>query len=216
MWCYPDLSNHLFGIPPLERDLLDGSKAHPCLSQFLMRALANIVVCVLLGVAVSHPAFGGDDMAIEDAFPLAKERVYHLNDVGGFAGFAIQPTPFLTMSVVLSKAGDKQLFESYLQNSNPVVRAMGLACLAQTDTGELAKACERFKTNSESLTVWRGACMGSRMSLGELADKLRGDRNYLGYLDDYWDFQRFRRKVGIGRVDWKMVRSWPVKDSASK
>jgi hypothetical protein len=181
-----------------------------------MRALVNILGFIVMCIALTHPAFGGDDMAIEDAFPLARERVYHLDQVGGFAGFAIQPTPFLSMSVVLSKAGDKQLFESFLQNSNAVVRAMGLACLAQTDSGELEKACERLKTNSESLTVWTGACMASRMTLGELADKLRSNRNYLGYLDDYWDFQRFRRKVGIGRVNWAMVRYWPVKDKAAK
>ena len=179
-----------------------------------MKAFTSILVTVVMCMGVPHSALGEDDIAIEDALPLAKQRVYHLDHAGGFAGFAIQPTPFLTMSVVLSKAGDKQLFEHFLQNSNAIVRAMGLACFAQTDTAELEKACERLKTDSESLTVWTGACLGSRMTLGELAQKLRSNRNFLGYLDNYSEFQRFRQKVRIGRVDWEKVRYWPVKDGA--
>jgi hypothetical protein len=44
------------------------------------------------------------------------------------------------------------------------------------------------------------------MTLGALASELRTNRNFLGYFDDYWDFQKYRKKVKRGMVPQALVR----------
>src|SRR5258707_4501243 len=136
-----------------------------------------------------------NNITLAEALPLAKAHLEELDHVGGFAGFAITPTPFLKLSIVFIETGDRKLFDSFLASTNPTIQAMGLTCLSQTDTDAFQAAWSKMKDDAHELTVWTGLCIPSRVTLGRLSTKLKENHNYLGHADDYWDFQKFRETV---------------------
>jgi hypothetical protein len=171
-----------------------------------------LIVCLSAAVLASCRGPGGevrrhsaDDLPLAQAMPLAKSRLPEEIYVGGFAGFAIRPTSFLKLSVVLIEGGDRELFDSFVENTNSTVQAMGLVCLSQTDRKAFEAAWGRLRNDPHELTVWTGCCAPQRMTLGELSDRLREDRNFLGHADDYWDFQKFRQRVRNGKVPVEVV-----------
>jgi len=174
-----------------------------------------ITVCDLLltccchaqGVLEPPASNSSSDINLTEALPLAKARLQEIDHVGGFAGFAITPTPFLKLSVVFIEAGDRKLFNSFLASKSPTIQAMGLACLSQTDTNAFATACRKLERDRHELNVWTGCCLPSSMTLGGLATELRQNRNFLGHADNYWDFQKFRDDAKRGFVPRDLVTS---------
>jgi hypothetical protein len=184
------------------------------LTGILMVVKASIpIICMCLAVRLSHSQTAQQPLAehstngisLTEALPLAKVRLQELNEVGGFAGFAITPTLFLKLSVVFIEGGDRKLFESFLASKHPTTQAMGLTCLSQTDAKAFGAVVSKLQGDRQELTVWTGCCLGVRMTLGELATKLHQDRNFLGHADNYGDFQKFRKKVKTGVVPRDLV-----------
>jgi hypothetical protein len=144
--------------------------------------------------------------SLKEALPLAKSRVEELRYVGGFGGLTVNPSPFLMLSVVFIESRDQELIKSFIESNKPNVQAMGLACLAQTDTNAFEIAWNRLKDDKREIYVFTGGCIPLAMTLGALASELRTNRNFLGYFDDYWDFQKYRKKVKRGMVPQALVR----------
>ena len=140
------------------------------------------------------------------AVTIAETRVNGLDDVGGFLGFAIVPSQFLELSVVLMAGGSQSNFVTFLQSTNPVVRAMGVVCLSLTDTNALAAYLPNLRKDTTKLQVWTGCCMPVRKTMAELVDALLRNRNYLGHQDDYWEFQQFRKRVATGNVPVRVLK----------
>ena len=147
-----------------------------------------------------------DTLPLAKAVHIAESRVNRLDSVGGFAGEGLGPTRFLKYSVVLIAGGTTNV-PSFLRSTNPVVRAMGIVCLSQTDTNAFKVESHRMKNDRAELDVWTGCCCPFRMTLGELVKDISKDRNFLGHQGDYNDFQAFRKQVESGRVPVRVFLS---------
>jgi hypothetical protein len=147
-----------------------------------------------------------NDVPLAEAIPLAKIRLEEVDDVGGFGGFSISPTPFLMLSVIFIEGGSRSLFDSFIESKKPTVQAMGLACLAQTDTNAFEIAWQKLKDNKHQVDVFTGGCLPMAITLGAVATELRTNGNFLGYYDNYSGFQEFREKVRKGTVPRDILR----------
>jgi hypothetical protein len=79
----------------------------------------------------------------------------------------------LKLSAIFIESGNQQLFSSFVESKKPTVRAMGLACLVQTDTNAFESACNKLKDDKQKLIVWTGGCLPMEMTLGQLATARR-------------------------------------------
>lgn len=178
-----------------------------------MRNMLTPTICGFLLICFCHAGAGispseassTNELSLTEALPLGKSRLLELDHVGGFGGFAIEPTPFLELSVVFIEAGNRPLFDSFLDSTNPIAKAMGLVCLSQTDGNAFRAAASKINTTTHPLTVWTGGCMPVRMTLGELATELQRNPNFLGHTDRYHGFQEFRQRVKKGSVPRSVV-----------
>jgi hypothetical protein len=186
------------------------------MKRILIICLSAAVLASCTGPEAEGHRRSAGDIPIAQAMPLAKSRLLEEIYVGGFAGFAICPTSFLKLSVVLIEGGDRDLFDSFVGSTNPTVQAMGLVCLSQTDNKAFEAAWGRLKNDPHELKVCTGGLCGvEEMTLGEFANRLRKDRNYLGHADDYWDFQKFRQRVRKGKVPVDVVDPFGQTDGAA-
>jgi hypothetical protein len=179
------------------------------MTRILIVCLSASVLASCTGPEAEVHRRSADDLSLAQAMPLAKSRLLQEIYVSGFGGFAISPGSFLKLSVVLIEGGDRELFDSFLESTNSTVQAMGLTCLSQTDSKAFQVAWERLKNDPHEVTVWTGGyCQPEYTTLGEFANRLRKDRNYLGHADDYWDFQKFRQRVRKGKVPVEVVEPY--------
>ena len=121
-----------------------------------------------------------NDLSLTEAIPLAKVRLEEIDDVGGFGGLVPSPTPFLMLSVIFIEGGNRPLLDSFIESRKPTVQAMGLACLAQTDTNAFEIAWQRLKDDKHEVVVFTGGCLPMAITLGALAKELRINHNFLG------------------------------------
>ncbi len=178
-----------------------------------MRNILTTTICEFLLICCCHAGAGiltsealsTNELSLTEALPLGKSRLLELDHVGGFGGLAIEPTPFLELSVVFIEAGNRQLFDSFLDSTNSIAKAMGLVCLSQTDSNAFRVAATKIRAAIHPLTVWTGGCMPLRMTLGELATELQQNPNFLGHTNSYHGFQEFRQRVKKGSVPRNVV-----------
>ncbi|HEY0321856.1 MAG TPA: hypothetical protein VGC66_12920 [Pyrinomonadaceae bacterium] len=95
-------------------------------------------------------------------------------------GFAAMPGKFFLLSQDFMKYGSVPFFKELLKNEKPVVRVMGLVCLAQTlSTEEYAEILEAHKADCEEVRYTRG-CIGGRATVGQIAQWLKDDPYFFG------------------------------------
>jgi len=130
----------------------------------------------------------------------ARQRLQNVQYAGDFVGFAPSPTVFYELSVVFKRYGTPVMYDAFLQDTNPVVRAMGLLCYARTDPQHYETILRQFASDITRLRVYHDTCNSQLMMLGKFAQNLHDDPKFLsgdGYTDD---FLFFKALVALGEA----------------
>ena len=128
----------------------------------------------------------------------AEKQLSGLKVAGDFAGFLISPTPFFKLGVLYRHHGTPAMFDRFLNDTNPIVRAMGLYCYARTDSNRYAQIYPQFTADETEIHVYRQTCAPYRMTLGEFAQRLHDTPDFLWDAAPYWDFQYLKARVLLG------------------
>lgn len=90
------------------------------------------------------------------------------------------PGEFFTLSEDLLRYGEAKDFKNLLEDENPIVRVMGLICLAQTDFEKYAPTLRIFLIDKAEI-VLHNKCLIGRTTVGKIAAHLLEDPNFLGH-----------------------------------
>jgi hypothetical protein len=132
------------------------------------------------------------DRLIEDT---AMEHLEDLEVVSGYAvGYSGSPGSFYTISLVISSPFEDEKFLQMAQNSNPVIRAMAMICLAREDKLKYESQVRSFYTDTAEVEYMPVGCGMSRITLDKLAKSIIDDPDVL----DYWS---------VTHTDWISSRS---------
>lgn len=111
---------------------------------------------------------------------VATGQLDHLGAVSGSAvGFAARPGAFYTISLILSEPFEEDQFLEMTQNDSPVVRAMGLICLARHDRTRYEKTIQSFYSDRTEVPYMPMGCIIGRETLGKLARSILEDPDAL-------------------------------------
>jgi ankyrin repeat protein len=124
----------------------------------------------------------------------AKKHLFDLKEVTGSAVYypAI-PGDFYTISLILSDPFEEEKFLDMLQNDNPVVRAMGLICLARENLPLYEKNIRSFYTDTAVVRYDPRGCVVTGITLGQLAKRLIEDPNMISY----WSSERTSKRFNV-------------------
>ena len=128
----------------------------------------------------------------------AEKQLRSLKVAGDFAGFLLSPTPFFKLSELFRHYGTPATFDGFLNDTNPIARAMGLYCYARTDSNRYAQIYPQFTADETEIHVYRQTCAPYRMTLGEFAQRLHDTPDFLWDAAPYWDFQYLKARVLLG------------------
>jgi len=90
------------------------------------------------------------------------------------------PGEFFNLSEDLLHYGEAKDFKKLLEDENPIVRVMGLVCLAQTDFEKYAPTLRSFLIDKAEI-VLADTCLIGRTTVGQIAAHLLKDPNFLGH-----------------------------------
>lgn len=102
----------------------------------------------------------------------AEKQLGDLKVAGDFAGFLLSPTPFFKLGVLFRHHGTTAMFDRFLNDTNPIVRAMGLYCYARTDSNKYAVIYPQHISDQTEIHVYRQSCAPNKITLGEFAQRL--------------------------------------------
>jgi hypothetical protein len=122
----------------------------------------------------------------EELDNLIKEAAHeHLVELHGVSGSAVyygaEPGDFYTVSLILTEPFEEEKFLNMLQNDNPVVRAMGLICLARENLPLYAEDILPLCTDTARVSYVPAGCVVTGITLDKLARNIIVDPNYLNY-----------------------------------
>jgi hypothetical protein len=103
-----------------------------------------------------------------------------LEDVGGeVVGEGGGPGRFHNLSIEILKHGTHADFMALAEDSNPIIRAMGLVCLTRSDAIGTKPILLKRLSEQRSFVCFPWGCVGSEITEGELAWHLLHNRDYL-------------------------------------
>ena len=107
----------------------------------------------------------------------------HLEDLECVSGYAVggggSPGDFYIASLIISNPFDEERFLQMAQNSNPVLRAMAMICLARQDRSKYEKVIHSLYTDTAEVEYMPGGCIVDRTTLGKLARSILDDPEVL-------------------------------------
>lgn len=110
----------------------------------------------------------------------AMEHLENLEVVSGYAvGYYGSPGDFYTVSLIISRPFEEEKFIQMTQNSNPVIRAMAMICLAREDKSKYENKIRSFYTDTAEIDYMPGGCIVDRITLDKLARNIIEDPNAL-------------------------------------
>lgn len=113
----------------------------------------------------------------------AVEHLADLEEVSGYAvWYSAEPGEFYTCSLILSTPFEEDMFLEMVRHDNPVIRALGLICLAREDTSRYESTIRSFYTDTAEVDYVPFGCVVTSITLNELAASIIDDPNLL----DYW------------------------------
>ena len=132
-----------------------------------MRNLITACVIAMLGsfavVEAQHVKPRGFDPAMNKLFTVK----WISNHDRGFGG----DNEFYKLSKELLQTHDAADFERMVNQHNPIVRAMGLLCLAQTDRSQYVLLFLAHWKDPEQIALHQG-CIVSQVTVGEFVQRL--------------------------------------------
>ncbi|MHC4533786.1 MAG: hypothetical protein ACYS6K_07535 [Planctomycetota bacterium] len=96
---------------------------------------------------------------------------------GSAVGFGGSPGEFFNLSKVFLQKGKEEDILKLTEDENPVVRSMGILCLAKHTKS--ANKLRKHITDSGIIYYFPGGCMGSQITVGNFVRKLLLDVNHL-------------------------------------
>jgi len=157
-----------------------------------MRVVTGRILVFSIAILALHHAHA-EDRVVPDEFNSA---ILHLRSVERietpYIGFAANPAPrrFYKLLKVCLTYGGTEDFKDLLKDANPMVRLMGLACLAKVDVARHAHVFESSMTDRGTVGMLQG-CVASQVTVGELARRLVADPDYLEFRE--WQTPEKRR-----------------------
>ena len=103
-----------------------------------------------------------------------------IKEVSSIAPGWSPPGEFFLLSEDLLHYGNEEDFKKLLKDVNPVVRVMGLVCLAQTDFEKYAPTLRTFLIDKAEIDLAHHCTIG-RTTVSEIAERLLKDPNFLGH-----------------------------------
>lgn len=127
------------------------------------------------------------DFLDDEMVHLLKETTFnHFQDIsmvtGNYVGYGGGPGDFYTVSLILSNPFNEELFLNMLKNDKPVVRAMGIICLARENLSKYEDNIRSLYNDTTSVYYMPIYDMGGSIKIGELAQKIVEEPKML----DYW------------------------------
>jgi len=118
--------------------------------------------------------------AADDPLAAAHAKLAKLDMVTGEAwGFANSPGEFFTLASVFIEKGEEADCRKMLTGKNPIVRAMGVYCLARSKEEAALPDLKARLGDSGAFDLVPNGCTVERATVGTLAFCLILDRNYL-------------------------------------
>ena len=99
---------------------------------------------------------------------------------GSRVGWGGRAGAFFLLSEEFLRYGTEDDFKQMLDDRNPVVRVMGLVCLAQLDAGDRAALIGSRVGDGGEVRLFVG-CVTTRATVGGIASRLLSDPNFLGH-----------------------------------
>ncbi|MHC4351479.1 MAG: ankyrin repeat domain-containing protein [Planctomycetota bacterium] len=125
---------------------------------------------------------------------VATAQLDNLGTVSGSAvGFAARPGAFYTISLILSEPFEEAEFLKMTRDDNPVVRAMGLICLARHDRTRYEETIQSFYSDRTEVRYMPMGCILGGTTLGELAMRILQDPDAL----DPWSPSHTEGRAGM-------------------
>ena len=139
-----------------------------------MRKLMCAALLLLAGY-VSPVVAQGDKQSFFDMLPTKLRAVKSLsNHDPGFGG----GNDFYILSREFLRRGTVKEFKAMVRDRNPIVRAMGLLCLAQADTDGHYLTILLHTKDEEEVKLHEG-CIVSMITVGEFARRLLNNPYFL-------------------------------------
>jgi hypothetical protein len=116
-----------------------------------------------------------------------------------YIGFSATPARrrFYKLSKVCVTYGKEEDFKDLLGDRNPMVRAMGLACLVQVDPEAHEEVLRNYIADAGRIGMLEG-CVASKITVGELVRRLIEDPEYLEFKQ--WRV-RAKKRIAADRSD---------------
>ncbi|MDQ3816573.1 MAG: hypothetical protein M3362_02640 [Acidobacteriota bacterium] len=107
------------------------------------------------------------------AFEVAIRKVRRLESISYRIGFALAPGEFYKLSQECLKYGAADSFRALLKDESPVVRVLGLICLAKSlNAEEFAEAARPVFTDDAQVRYTNGCVLNQRATVGQIARRL--------------------------------------------
>ncbi len=157
------------------------------------------IIVVALVVSFSVAVHAGD----RDTPDQFNSAVTHLRSVDRietpYIGFSATPARrrFYKLSKVCVTYGTAEDFKDLLGDRNPMVRAMGLACLVQVDPEAHEEVVRNHTADAGMIGMLEG-CVASKITVGEFARRLIEDPEYLEFKQ--WQ-ARAKKRLAADRSD---------------
>lgn len=99
---------------------------------------------------------------------------------GEAVGYAASEGEFYRLSKIFLKSGKVEYYKWLLKDKNPVVRMMGLVCLAQTLSRAEFENIARSQANDNERVDYMMGCFILHATVGKIAAELVKDPNFFG------------------------------------
>jgi hypothetical protein len=132
-----------------------------------MRNLITACCIAILGSFAVVEAQGIKPRGFDPAMNKLLTVKWISNHDPGFGG----SNEFYKLSKELLKSHGPSDFRRMVNQRNPIVRAMGLLCLAQTDRDQYFLLLLSHWTDPEQVSLQQG-CIGSKITVGEFVQRL--------------------------------------------
>lgn len=110
----------------------------------------------------------------------ARESLQQLDSVGSrVVGYGGKPSKFYKLMQIFLKHGSQADFDELLSSTNPIVRAMGLACIARGDEAYAIGTLTDRLNRRELFLCFPHGCVGGDISEGFFARQLLENRRHL-------------------------------------
>jgi len=132
---------------------------------------------LLLLVGLAAPVFAQGDKRDSFFDPLLR-RLRVVKALSNYdRGFG-SPNDFYVLSKEFLAGRSVKDFRRMVNDRNPIIKAMGLLCLAQTDADQLHLTLALHAEDNEEVYLWQG-CNVSRITVGEFARRLTSNPYFL-------------------------------------